>query len=333
MAISEKLNKFKNSAQKLFDKFFYENEEEAAGAEDFQEQSAQPYAGQPYAQQVNAARTVNAPYGQPVSRPVQQQTAPQAQMPVFNTQQAQQVPAAPLFTQPQQAPQQRAFAPQADIPQYNSVFRSREERQQAEQPAAAEGTQVASPAAAPAPVTLGQASRLPGIRVMCVRTIADCRASIALLRQGDAVLISMEGLSDANVMRRLVDTLSGACFSLSATITKVSRYGAYLMAPSSTGVYCDSVISRMNMPVRPRPVPQEAVPAGAQDGAAPRHRSYSQQIMEQGFRPGAQETPAEPERAFSRTGQEDLYRPEEEAEDGALYEQPYPGADPYSMRQ
>lgn len=84
-------------------------------------------------------------------------------------------------------------------------------------------------------------------RIINARGMADCRSAITLLRNGDTVLIVLENISEPAEMRRLVDTLSGACYSLTATITKVSRYGVYLLAPQSMAVYADQATNQMNM--------------------------------------------------------------------------------------
>ncbi|MBQ9263041.1 MAG: cell division protein SepF [Clostridia bacterium] len=84
-------------------------------------------------------------------------------------------------------------------------------------------------------------------RIINARGMGDCRSAITLLRNGDSVLIVLENVTDPAEMRRLVDTLSGACYSLTATITKVSRYGVYLLAPQSMAVYADQATNQMNM--------------------------------------------------------------------------------------
>ena len=76
--------------------------------------------------------------------------------------------------------------------------------------------------------------------------MGDCRSAITLLRNGDAVLIVLESVNEPNEMRRMVDTLSGACYSLTATITKVSRFGVYLLAPQTLAVFTDQITNMMN---------------------------------------------------------------------------------------
>ena len=84
------------------------------------------------------------------------------------------------------------------------------------------------------------------VRVITVRGFNDCRSAIAYLRAGEILLVVMDGIQDQAEMRRYVDMMAGACFSLSASITKVSRYGSYLAAPGQVSVWADPVISQMN---------------------------------------------------------------------------------------
>ena len=95
--------------------------------------------------------------------------------------------------------------------------------------------------------------------------MSDCRSAITLLRNGDAVIIVMENITNPGDMRRLVDTLSGACYSLTATITKVSRYGVYLLAPQSLAVFADQATNQMNAgPAQAQPQNYQANPYAAQ---------------------------------------------------------------------
>lgn len=84
------------------------------------------------------------------------------------------------------------------------------------------------------------------VRVITIRGFNDCRSAISYLRAGEILLVVMDGIQDQAEMRRYVDMMAGACFSLSASITKVSRYGAYLAAPGQVSVWADPTISQMN---------------------------------------------------------------------------------------
>ena len=98
----------------------------------------------------------------------------------------------------------------------------------------------------PAQENAQQTASLLSARVINARSMNDCRSAITLLRNGDAVVIVMESIPDPTEMRRLVDTLSGACYSLTATITKVSRSGVYLLAPQTMAVFADQATNMMN---------------------------------------------------------------------------------------
>lgn len=120
------------------------------------------------------------------------------------------------------------------------------------------------------------------IRLINARGMGDCRSAITLLRNGDAVLIVLENINDQAEQRRLVDTLSGACYSLMATITKVSRFGVYLLAPQKMAVYADQFINQMNG-VQTRQTPAPAYqPQRTAYQPQPVNMQYPQQ-MQQSF--------------------------------------------------
>lgn len=130
---------------------------------------------------------------------------------------------------------------------------------------------------APAPAAENTLRQEPATtRVIGARGVADCRTAITLLRNGDAVLVTMESVKDPAEMRRLVDTLSGACYSLNASITKVSRFGVYLLAPATMAVFADPMINQMNG-ARPQQAQQAAQPqAGYQPQPRPNYQGYEQ---------------------------------------------------------
>jgi len=102
--------------------------------------------------------------------------------------------------------------------------------------------------------------------IVQLRNMGNCREAINHLRRGCIVSVIMEAVQDQSEMRRYVDMLSGACFSLSASITKMSRYGSYILAPGSVSVMVDNVTSQMNGSAR-RPAAQQ--PARPQRGEQP----------------------------------------------------------------
>ena len=133
-----------------------------------------------------------------------------------------------------------------------------------------------------------QPAALLSARIINARGMSDCRSAITLLRNGDAVLIVMENITNPGDMRRLVDTLSGACYSLTATITKVSRYGVYLLAPQTMAVFADQATNQMNAgPVRPQAPSFQANPAYA----AQRPMTYTNPIQQPVQQPAQQPQP------------------------------------------
>lgn len=253
MAFGNFFSKAKDVTTGLFNRFFYddtapryaqEEQEDAREAQEGQYVEQPPFAPQqgdaqgfdPYRYQQQAAQ-----YQQPQYQQAQYQQ-PQYQQAQYQQAQYQQ----PQYQQPQQ-PMYSQFAAQQP-PQVRN--RRVQQHAQAEQPAPQEENVVRFPGAYQQEQQAAQEGNL-NMRVINVRGINDCRSAISLLRGGDALIVVMDGVSDPAEMRRYVDTLSGACFSLSSTITKVSRYGAYLIAPASVSVYADQTTSQMNNPARP----------------------------------------------------------------------------------
>ena len=91
-----------------------------------------------------------------------------------------------------------------------------------------------------------QEGRPSSVRIITIRGFNDCRSAISYLRSGEILLVVMDGIQDQAEMRRYVDMMAGACFSLSASITKVSRHGSYLAAPSAVSVWADPAVNQMN---------------------------------------------------------------------------------------
>lgn len=236
MAFTDIFRNVKNKAVQMYSNFFYEGrdipstprKERASAAQaptppqPNQDQQQwqnyqQPVQQQSYQQQYYAGYQQQ-PYQQPYQ---QQQSAPQPQ-PI-----QQQSFRQPQFTQPEQ-PQQRFRRSAQHAGNVVQVDFGGGQAQQTEQE--------------PAQQTAG----LMDARIINARGMGDCRSAITLLRNGDAVIIVMENITNPGDMRRLVDTLSGACYSLTATITKVSRYGVYLLAPQTLAVFADQATNQMN---------------------------------------------------------------------------------------
>ena len=95
--------------------------------------------------------------------------------------------------------------------------------------------------------------------VINVRSIADCRNAIGILRNNDCVIAVMDSIADQAEIRRYVDTLNGACFSLGCTMTRLSaRVGVYLLAPAGMNVYTDQATTQMNSQSRAPQRPQQS---------------------------------------------------------------------------
>lgn len=290
-----------NGLKKKMERFLYGDEEQPRAV-----QQPQPFAPAPDAAftqqpQPQYAPPMQANYYQPQQAASQQPVYQQPQQPVY------QQPA-----QPQPAPQQAA--PQNS---WNSRFNQKQEKvvniRDYQQPA----PEMAAPAEEAKPMS--QAIT----RVVCARGMMDCRLAITLLRAEDAVLVTMENIKDPAEMRRLVDTLSGACYSLSASITKVSRYGVYLLAPQSMVVYADQMINQMNgaAPKAQRPMYQPGQRPAMQSQAAYQQQQQSayqpQTAYQQQPQPAYQpQTAYQPQPAYQQPRQ-DAYQPQAES----LYQQ------------
>lgn len=267
MAVGDIFGSLKNTVKTAYNNFFYSGRQAPpvqGGQQPYQDTQNQQYtqtAGS-YQQQYQSAGAYQQSYQQTGTQqqPYQQtgtyqqpyqQTGTQQQpyqQPYQQAGQYQQAPAqqgmggnqAPVFQQSQQQPQNRARRIQfrtgkrGENTQDQGGYQQNMEQQNApfaEQPAQEAAQQTAS---------------LLSARVINARSMGDCRSAITLLRNGDAVVIVMENIPDPSEMRRLVDTLSGACYSLTATITKVSRAGVYLLAPQTMAVFADQATNMMN---------------------------------------------------------------------------------------
>ena len=284
MAMNSFFGKLGGKVKNVYNNFFYNGEED----------SRIPSASTAYEPPVEYSAQVPQ-YPQAAYSQTQKYQAPQ---PAYQ-QTAYQKPAAgaaPVYEQPKYAqqtaypqpaaaaqsayPQPAAQAETQAAPQRNRRMWAHQNEdnvvdfgayQQSQQGAQPQDVQAAAAESIPA---AGRAARIINARGM-----GDCRSAITLLRNGDSVLIVLENVTDPAEMRRLVDTLSGACYSLTATITKVSRYGVYLLAPQSVAVYADQTTNQMNgapmRPVQPRGY-QQPYAAAAQRPAVPGGYGYQQ---------------------------------------------------------
>lgn len=214
---------------------------------------------------------------------------------------------APLSPNPY-APRQGGYAAPAQdaapepAPQYQTQFnaesflrgqqRNRRSQQHAPQ------TQGAGPSQAPA----GNVVPFPGMQqpapetrqmdayVVNVYNIAACRQAMACLRRGQCTLVVIDQLIDKAEIRRYVDMLTGACYALGGTMTRLSaKIGFYIMAPSGMTVYTDPATSAANAPSRP----QQMTPDRAARQAAERYTPAAYAPPRQDFRAQQPAAPAD----------------------------------------
>ncbi len=276
MAMNGLLNNVKQRVKSLYNEFFYEGKE--APAPQMQQESPDPYGpgGQPVARGFQPTESAPNPgYGQAAYQQAQPQQ-PQGHR-IRRAQRNQQEKVVDFSSYQQQAQQQYAAQPQyAAQQQYSQA--AYQPPQQPQNPPAPQQAMESRPAGS----TICA-------RIINARGMADCRSAITLLRKGDSVLIVMENVTDPTEMRRLVDTLSGACYSLTATITKVSRYGVYLLAPQPVAVFADQATNMMNSVSGRQPRSAQAAMAHQQ-----RMNNYP------GYQPGYQPQAAYQQQAYQR---------------------------------
>lgn len=310
-----------NPAPAASDSGYYAQPQQQAAPQ----QSAQPYAQSAYDPQSQQSAYQASTYQQPYAQPAYQQNA--YQQPAYQAQpfQQPQQPAQPQMQQPaySASPLQQGYQPQ----QRNR--RSAQHAQQAQQleaenvvpfPGIAQQPQQAQPAAQP---QQGAPTKQLSACVVNARSIADCRNAIGILRTGDCVIAVMDSIADQAEVRRYVDTLNGACFSLGCTMTRLSaRVGVYLLAPAGMQVYTDRTTTQMNAqsraPQRANPGMQQSAfqsPFAPQQGQMP----YGQAAYQQPVNPFAPPQPvyAQPQQpAFSEQQPSQGYVPDHE---GAEY--------------
>lgn len=292
-----------------------------------QQQAAPQQSAQPYAQPAYDPQPQQSAYQAPAYQPPYQQPQPAYQQPAYQAQpfQQPQQPAQPQMQQPaySASPLQQGYQPQ----QRNR--RSAQHAQQVQQPeaenvvpfpGAAQQPQQAQPAAQP---QQGASAKQLSACVVNARSIADCRNAIGILRTGDCVIAVMDSIADQAEVRRYVDTLNGACFSLGCTMTRLSaRVGVYLLAPAGMQVYTDRTTTQMNAQSR---APQRANPGAQQNiwqtllEPQQGQMSYGQAAYQQPVNPFAPPQPvyAQPQQpAFSEQQPSQGYVPDH---DGAEY--------------
>ena len=237
-------------------------------------------------------------YQQP--QPAYAQGYPPQQQQQYRTQAGYQQPQQNAgYQQPQQQPQNTGFQQQT-VNQPYVPPRNRRAAQHSQPrenvvpfPGAVGAQQAQPPQPAAAPQQEAPAEqKKPSACVINVRNFSYCRSAIGILRAGDCVVAVIDSIADQAEVRRYVDTLNGACFSLGCTMTRTSaRVGVYFLAPVGMQVLTDQTTTQMNAqsraPQRGRgaqPVFQAAHPAGRSaypQYAAPQQPVYQQPASQQ----------------------------------------------------
>lgn len=311
---------------------FFNGSREDDPAEDYYPQQSAPAAPAYRQEPQQQAPQYQQPYAQ--QQPTYQQAAPQYQ-------QGYQQP----YQQPQQAPQQpvqyrtqagyqQPMQPQGygmDQQTVNQTYvqpRNRRSAQHAAQPVENVVPFPVTPEQPQQPAEPQNAQKKQiSACVINVRSISDCRSAIGILRTGDCVIAVMDSIADQAEVRRYVDTLNGACFSLGCTMTRTSsRVGVYFLAPVGMQVLTDQTTTQMNSqsraPQRARsaqPVFQNPYQAQAQSAytARPAYQpGYQQPYAAAPQQPVYQQQPQQP--SFSAQQPAQGYTPDQDAADAVM---------------
>jgi len=304
----------------------YEPDKAYQGAQQAYAQGA-AYPQQGYAQPQQAYQQPQVSQAQPYgAQDIYQQSY---QQPVYQQSAYQQPAYQAAYQQPQQAPavpEQPAFQSQFNPDPFKDSGRNRRSQQHQDQAAyqnagyqqpqaAVPENLVPFPGAKPAPEI-----RMVDAYVINVFNINSCRQAMSCLRRGQCTLIVMDQLVDKSEIRRYVDMLTGACYALSGTMTRLSsRIGFYIMAPSGMTVYTDPTTSNANAQPRPQQAPLYRAPAAPVPGQRP-PQDFS---MQQGYGavPQMQFAPQQGEQGPSQ-GQESY--PQDAGNAYPSYEEPAP---------
>lgn len=230
----------------------------------------QPQSGQ-YAPPQQAWQPPQEPWQRAAPQPSWQQpqhTAPgQPWQQPMGYQQAQEAPVQP---EPQ-----HSFVSQFNPEPARETSRNRRAQQSQQPPAQQASYQPPAPPEnlVPFPGAALQEQKQMDAYVINVFNINSCRQAMSCLRKGQCTLIVMDQLIDKAEIRRYVDMLTGACYALGGTMTRLSaKIGFYIMAPSGMTVYTDPTTTGANQ--QPRPQAQPMYRADATPGAAPDRAPY-----------------------------------------------------------
>lgn len=255
----------------------------ASGYQAPYQQPAAPYQADPFsAPAPEQSYYQQAPQQQPAyqqqpqaqAQPYYYYQQPQQQQQGYQQQGYQQPAAQPVYQQPQQQQQQQQNAGfQTQIDPFGQERNRRGGRHRDGAPEAPIYAQpqpenlVQFPAAAQQPQAEQPAGSVDAY-VINVFNLNSCRQAMSCLRRGQCTLIVMDQLFDKAEIRRYVDMLTGACYALNGTMTRLSaKIGFYIMAPAGMTVYTDPTTSNANSA---RPATQAPGFGAASAGTAPR---------------------------------------------------------------
>ena len=253
-------------------------------------------------------------YQQPAYQQQQQPAQPVYQQPGYQQQQAAyQQPAQPAYT----GEFQQQTVNQAYVPPRNRRSAQREARENVVPfPGMTQAQQQPQLQPQPIPEQPAAEEKKLSACVINVRNIGDCRSAIGILRTGDCVVAVIDSIADQSEVRRYVDTLNGACFSLGCTMTRTSsRVGVYFLAPAGMQVLTDQTTTQMNSqsraPQRARSAftPPQYTAARPQPSQQPHY-----QAPQAGYAPVQQPVyPQQPQAGFAAQEPAQGYSPDQNA--------------------
>ena len=258
-------NTLKNKAETIFyEQSDVENGYNYAAAP---QENGNPYEN-PYTEQGNAFEQgyQQNTWQQPQQNMYQQPMQEMQQMQQNTWQQPQQS----MYQQPMQQntwqqPQQSMYQQPMQQMQQNTWQQPQQSMYQQQPAENAQPQQQENPNVVPFPNAQQQAeNNAPACCVINARNVSECYSAIVQLRSGSMVIVVLENINDTMEMRHYVDMLSGACYALKGTITKLSRHGAYLIAPNHMRVCVDAATNQFNSPAsrmqRPQSPLQQQMP-------------------------------------------------------------------------
>ncbi len=200
----------------------------------------------------------SAPYASPYEnayqqQAYQQQTAYQQQAPQQAYQQAAYQQQAPQQAVPQQTQQQpyqgypqEDYAGQGEYQSpYAGSFYQQTQPQQRQSRAAVHSAEKVVPFPGMVSDRAGNAYAHEA-QIVQLRDRDECRAIIEHLKNNCTVALNMDNIASDTEKQRCVDMLSGAAYTLSCNISRISTRGVYLITPAAVRVTQDDATRRLN---------------------------------------------------------------------------------------